>query len=174
MLVPQNFEAKIGFSTLRDLLEQLCLSALGRQYVAKMQFITDHEQLSKLLAQTDEFTQLLNSGADFPGAHYHDVRVHLKRASLPGAYLDVAAFFEVKMSLRTIREALTFFTNAAANLYPTLRLLGIGIQADRNLLAAMDRVVDDEGQVRDDASPLLRQIRQELIQRQGQLRKQLA
>ncbi|RYY07157.1 MAG: endonuclease MutS2, partial [Cytophagaceae bacterium] len=37
-----------------------------------------------------------------------------------------------------------------------------------------DKVVDDEGQVRDDASPLLRQIRQELIARQGQLRRQLA
>jgi DNA mismatch repair protein MutS2 len=139
-----------------------------------MQFTTQHEQLSKLLAQTDEFAQLLNSGADFPGAHYYDVTVHLKRASLPGAYLDVAAFFEIKMSLRTIREALTFFTHAAENLYPTLRLLGIGIQADRNLLAAMDRVVDDESKVRDDASPLLRQIRQELIARQGQLRKQIA
>jgi DNA mismatch repair protein MutS2 len=139
-----------------------------------MQFTTQHEQLSKLLAQTDEFAQLLNSGADFPGAHYYDVTVHLKRASLPGAYLDVAAFFEIKMSLRTIREALTFFTHAAENLYPTLRLLGIGIQADRNLLAAMDRVVDDDSKVRDDASPLLRQIRQELIARQGQLRKQIA
>ena len=174
MLVPQNFEAKIGFTPLRELLEQLCLSSLGRQYVAKMQFLTQHEQLGKLLAQADEFRQLLAGGAEFPGAHYHDVTVHLKRASLPGAYLDVAAFYEVKMSLRTIREALTFFTNAAATLYPTLRLLGIGIQVDRNLLAALDKVVDDEGQVRDDASPLLRQIRQELIQRQGQLRKQLA
>ncbi|WP_223650180.1 endonuclease MutS2 [Hymenobacter psoromatis] len=174
MLVPQNFEAKIGFATLRELLEQLCLSALGRQYVAQMQFITNHEQLSKLLAQTDEFRQLLAGGSEFPGAHYHDVSVHLKRASLPGAYLDVTAFFEVKMSLRTIRAALTFFTNAAAGLYPTLRLLGIGIQADRNLLAALDKVVDDEGKVRDDASPLLRQVRQALIQRQGQLRKQIA
>ena len=60
------------------------------------------------------------------------------------------------------------------SLYPTLRLLGIGVQVDRNLLAALDKVVDDEGAVRDDASPLLRQIRQELIARQGQLRKQIA
>ncbi len=174
MLVPQNFKAKIGFTPLRELLEQLCLSALGRTHVEQMSFVSQHEVLGKLLAQTDEFRQLLAGGSEFPGAHYHDVTVHLKRASLPGAYLDVAAFFEVKMSLRTIREALTFFTNAPEGVYPTLRLLGIGIQADRNLLAALDKVVDDEAQVRDDASPLLRQLRQELIQRQGQLRKQLA
>ncbi len=173
MLLPQHFEQKIGFTTLREQLEANCLSALGRQYVARMTFQEKHEPLLKLLQQTDEFAYLLRAGADFPASHYHDTQAHLKRAALPGAFLDVAAFFEVKMSLRTIRQALTFFTEADAGLYPTLRLLGIGVQVDRNLLAALDKVVDDEGQVRDDASPLLRQIRQELITRQGQLRRQI-
>ena len=174
MLLPQHFEQKIGFTALREQLEANCLSALGRQYVARMAFQPQHEPLLKLLQQADEFAYLLRAGADFPAAHYYDPQVHLKRAALPGAFLDVAAFFEVKMSLRTIRQALTFFTDADPGLYPTLRLLGIGVQVDRNLLAALDKVVDDEGQVRDDASPLLRQLRQELIARQGQLRKQIA
>ncbi|UOQ71259.1 hypothetical protein MUN79_21805 [Hymenobacter cellulosilyticus] len=174
MILPNNFEQKIGFAQLREMLESLCLSALGRQFVAKMQFQTKHDQLEKLLLQTDEFRALLQSGADFPSQHYHDVHPYLVRASLPGAYLDVAAFFAVKMSLRTIRQALTFFTQAEETLYPTLRLLGIGVQVDRNLLAALDKVVDDEGQVRDNASPLLSQLRQELINRQGMLRKQIA
>jgi DNA mismatch repair protein MutS2 len=174
LLLPQHFEQKIGFSTLRTQLEANCLSALGRQYVARMEFQAKHEPLLKLLQQTDEFAFLLRSGADFPASHFHDTRAQLKRAALPGAYLDVAAFFELKMSMRTIREALSFFTQAEEGMFPTLRLLGIGVQVDRNLLAAMDKVVDDEGQVRDDASPLLRQIRQELIARQAQLRRQIA
>lgn len=156
------------------MLESLCLSALGRHFVAKMQFQTKHDQLHKLLLQADEFRVLLQSGADFPSQHYHDVHPHLVRASIPGAYLEVTAFFAVKMSLRTIRQALTFFTHAEETLYPTLRLLGIGVQVDRNLLLALDKVVDDEGQVRDNASPLLMQLKQELIARQGQLRKQIA
>ncbi|UOQ52056.1 endonuclease MutS2 [Hymenobacter cellulosivorans] len=174
MILPNNFEQKIGFAQLREMLESLCLSALGRQFVAKMQFQTKHDQLEKLLLQTDEFRVLLQSGADFPSQHYHDVHPHLVRASLPGAYLDVPAFFAVKMSLRTIRQALTFFTHAEETLYPTLRLLGIGVQVDRNLMAAMDKVIDDEGQVRDNASPLLSQLRQELINRQSMLRKQIS
>ncbi|SNC61406.1 DNA mismatch repair protein MutS2 [Hymenobacter gelipurpurascens] len=174
MILPQNFEQKIGFTQLREMLDGLCLSALGRQFVAKMTFQTKHDQLHKLLLQTDEFRQLLSSGADFPSSHYHDVHHHLVRANIPGSYLDVAAFFAIKMSLRTIREALTFFTHAEETLYPTLRLLGIGVQVDRNLLAALDKVVDEEGQVRDNASPLLGQLRQELINRQGLLRKQIA
>ncbi|SMB99260.1 Smr protein/MutS2 [Hymenobacter roseosalivarius DSM 11622] len=156
------------------MLDSLCLSALGRHFVAKMQFQTKHDQLQKLLLQTDEFRVLLQSGADFPSQHYHDVHPHLVRASIPGSYLEVTAFFALKMSLRTIRQALTFFTQAEESLYPTLRLLGIGVQVDRNLLLALDKVVDDEGQVRDNASPLLMHLKQELIARQGQLRKQIA
>ncbi|MCC2546389.1 Smr/MutS family protein [Hymenobacter sp. BT175] len=174
MILPQNFEQKIGFAQLREMLDGLCLSALGRQFVAKMTFQTKHDQLHRLLLQTDEFRTLLQSGADFPSQHYHDVHPYLVRASLPGAYLDVPAFFALKMSLRTIRQALLFFTQAEETLYPTLRLLGIGVQVDRNLLAALDKVVDDEGLVRDNASPLLMQLRQELIARQGMLRKQIA
>ncbi|WP_084447181.1 endonuclease MutS2 [Hymenobacter roseosalivarius] len=174
MLLPSNFEHKIGFTQLREMLDSLCLSALGRHFVAKMQFQTKHDQLQKLLLQTDEFRVLLQSGADFPSQHYHDVHPHLVRASIPGSYLEVTAFFALKMSLRTIRQALTFFTQAEESLYPTLRLLGIGVQVDRNLLLALDKVVDDEGQVRDNASPLLMHLKQELIARQGQLRKQIA
>ncbi|SET47018.1 endonuclease MutS2 [Hymenobacter actinosclerus] len=173
MILPQNFEQKIGFSQLRDMLNELCLSGLGRHFVSRMSFQTQSEQLQKLLLQTDEFRQLLGSGADFPSSHYHDVNPYLVRANLPGSYLDVAAFYALKMSLRTIREALLFFSRAEDDLFPTLRLLGIGVQVDRNLLAAIDKVVDDEGQVRDDASPLLRQLRQELISRQMMLRKQI-
>ena len=65
MILPYNFEHKIGFAQLRTMLDGLCLSALGRHFVAKMHFQTNVEQLQKLLLQTDEFRQLLNSGADF-------------------------------------------------------------------------------------------------------------
>ncbi|WP_400190569.1 endonuclease MutS2 [Hymenobacter sp. B81] len=174
MIYPQTFEQKIGFQQVRERLAEMCLSSLGRHYVQKMAFQPRADELKKLLLQTDEFRQLLSSGADFPGQYYYDAGPHLLRAQLPGAYLEVGAVHELKMSLRTIREALTFFTQAPEGQYPTLRLLGVGVQADRNLLAAMDKVVDDEGKVRDDASPLLRQLRQELISRQGILRRQIA
>jgi DNA mismatch repair protein MutS2 len=174
LIYPQTFEQKIGFQQVRERLSELCLSQLGRQFVQKMQFQPRADELRKLLLQTDEFRQLLSSGADFPSQFYYDAGPHLLRAQLPGAYLEAAAVYELKMSLRTIREALTFFVQAPEGLYPTLRLLGVGVQADRNLLAGMDKVVDDDGHVRDDASPLLRQLRQELINRQGILRRSIA
>lgn len=173
LIYPENFEAKIGFAAIRDQLDDLCLSPLGRRHVRKMQFVSKFDLVNRLLDQVEEFRQILVEGADFPSQHYHDVHVHLVRAALPGAYLDVPAFFEIRQSLRTIRLALEFFTKAPDERFPTLRLLALGVQADRNLLAAIERIVGDDGLVRDDASPELRRLREALIAAQVQLRKQI-
>lgn len=173
MIYPDSFETKIGFTAIRQQLDDLCLSALGRGHVRRMQFLAKHDLVQRALLQTDEFRQILAEGIDFPSQHYHDVTGHLKRAAIPGAYLDVGAFYEIRLSLRTIRQALEFLTKAPDERYPTLRLLAIGVQADRNLLAAIERVVDDEGHVRDDASPELRRLREALISAQSTLRRQI-
>ncbi len=173
LIYPDNFETKIGFTAIREQLDALCLSALGRQHVARMQFLAKHELVQRLLDQTEEFRQLLSDGADFPSDNYHDVSVHLKRAALPGAYLDVAAFHLIRLSLRTIRTAAEFLNRAPEGAYPALRLLALGIQVDRNLMAALDKIVGDDGQVRDDASPELRRLREALIAAQVNLRKQI-
>ncbi|KAA5548174.1 endonuclease MutS2 [Adhaeribacter rhizoryzae] len=173
MIYPQNFENKIGFNQIRESLISLCLSPLGQYFVNRMQYLTRFDLVQKLLHQTHEFRGLMTSGADFPTQHYFDVTEHLNRAAIEGSFLDVRAFYEIKMSLRTIRQALTFFSQAEETLYPNLRALGEAIQVDRHLLSAMDKVVDDNGTVRDNASPELARLKADLIHQQALLRKQI-
>ncbi|MDB5262173.1 MAG: mismatch repair protein MutS, partial [Adhaeribacter sp.] len=173
MIYPQNFENKIGFNQIRESLASLCLSPLGQYFVNRMQFLARFDLVQKLLLQTHEFRGVMVSGTDFPTQHYFDVTEHLNRAAIEGSFLEVRAFFEIKMSLRTIRQALTFFSQAEETLYPNLRALGEAIQVDRHLLAAMDKVVDDNGVVRDNASPELARIKADLIHQQALLRKQI-
>jgi len=173
LIYPQNFEYKIGFTQIRESLTELCLSPLGQFFVNRMQYLTRFDLVQKLLNQVHEFRSVLVAGGDFPTAHYFDVTEHLNRATLEGSFLEVKAFFELKMSLRTIRQALTFFSQAEATLYPNLRALGEAILIDRHLLAALDKVVDDNGAVRDNASPELARLKADLIHQQGLLRKQI-
>ncbi len=173
MIYPENFETKIGFSSIREQLSDLCLSALGRRHVQKMQFLAKFDLVAKLLDQVEEFRQILSEGADFPAQHYHDVHQHLVRANLPGAFLEVSAFHEIRQSLTTIRRAVDFFRDAPDERFPTLRLLALGVQVDRNLVTAIERIVGDDGQVRDDASPELRRLREALIHAQATIRKQI-
>ncbi|TXK44285.1 endonuclease MutS2 [Pontibacter qinzhouensis] len=173
MIYPDNFEIKIGFSQVRDMLSELCLSPLGRHFVNRMQFLARHDLVQKLLQQTDEFKQLLESDAEIPLQHYYDVTAYLDRATLVGSFLDVSAFYEIKMSLRTIRSSLTFISGTEEGKFEALKALGANVAVERSLIAALDKVVDDAGSVRDDATPELQRLKRELIHQQGILRKQI-
>ena len=173
MIYPDNFEIKIGFTQVREHLLELCLSPLGRQFVNRMQFLNRHDLVERLLQQTDEFKQLLESDAEIPLQHYFDVTSYLDRATLEGAYLDVVHFFEIKMSLRTIRDSQRFISNAEEGQYEALKALGANVQVERSLIAALDKVVDDAGAVRDDATPELQRLKRDLISQQSILRKQI-
>ncbi len=174
MIYPDNFEIKIGFDVIRQQLLEICASNLGRSHVNRMQFLTRHDLVQKLLNQVNEFRQILNSGVDFPSTHYYDVTAALTRAEIPGTFLEVRDFFQIKMSLQTIDASLRFFRNAEPEQYPSLRLLGQEIYPDRAFIKRLDKVVDDNGAVRDDATPELLWFKREIISQQGLLRKQIS
>ncbi|MFD2999431.1 endonuclease MutS2 [Pontibacter toksunensis] len=173
MIYPDNFEIKIGFTQVREMLLDLCLSPLGRQYVNRMTFLNRHDLVQRLLEQTNEFKQLLESDAEIPLQHYFDVTASLDRAAIQGTYLDVQDFFEIKMSLRTIRDSLRFISSAEEGKYESLKALGANVTVERTLIAALDKVVDDAGAVRDDATPELQRLKRDLIAQQAVLRKSI-
>lgn len=156
------------------MLSDLCLSPLGQQFVNRMAFLNRHDLVQRLLQQTNEFKQLLESDAEIPLQYYFDVTSSLDRAAIEGTYLDVKAFFEIKMSLRTIRDSLRFISGAEEGKYEALKALGTNVVVERSLIAALDKVVDDAGAVRDDATPELQRLKRELIAQQGVLRKTIS
>lgn len=174
MIYPENFEIKIGFAQVREMLSELCLSPLGRHFVNRMAFLNRHDLVERLLQQTEEFKQLLESDAEIPLQHYYDPTAYLDRAAIEGTYLDVVQFFEIKMSLRTIRDSLRFISEAEEGQYEALKALGANVSVERSLLAALDKVVDDAGAVRDDASPELQRLKRDLIAQQAVLRKTIS
>ena len=51
MIYPQNFEQKIGFDQIRQLLKDKCLSTLGEERVNEMNFSDHFEEVDELLNQ---------------------------------------------------------------------------------------------------------------------------
>ncbi len=173
MLYPNNIEQKLGFDKVREHVREACISPLGRYFAEKMRFSSDYDLIDRLVKQTAEFRYILQSGENFPASNYIDVHEHLTKAAIEGAFLTEEELFEVKISLRTISECLRFFGSKPDEVYPHLRELTRMVEVDFGLLKALDRVVDDRGKLRDDASPELQAIRRQIISEQAHLRKTL-
>ncbi len=173
MLYPNTLEQKLGFDKIRELLRHACISPLGQDYVDKIRFSDNHQLIDKLLRQTYEFTQIVQYEPDFPQTNYLDVRPQLQKVRVEGITLMEDEFFELKLALKTIQDCLRFLANQEEDQYPYLAELAQPVVIDKAVVAALERVIDDRGQVRDNATPELATIRRRIISEQANLRKRL-
>ena len=176
MIYPANFEQKIGFDRIRQLIDDKCLSLLGKEYVEKMQFSTEKTVVMEQLNQTDEFVRILHGDREFPVNHFIDVRYSLQRIRPESTYLNEKELFDLKLSLQTIHDIIRFFhpdNEEHENRYPALTALAGNIPVFPELIKKIDTILDKYGHVKDHASPELAKIRREIHVTTGSISRML-
>lgn len=170
MIYPRNFERKIEFDTIRTMLKEECLCALGRELVDEMQFLTDYDTLSARLYETDEFVRVLREEQNFSNDFFFDVREPLQRIRIAGMYMVEDELFALRRSLDTIGRILQVLRKQNSTddvsdnvLYPHLFALTDGVEAFPKVIRDIDSIIDKFGHVKDSASPTLARIRGELV-----------
>jgi DNA mismatch repair protein MutS2 len=162
MIYPQNFEEKIGFDTIRLLIKKHILCALGQKHLDHLSFCSDASLLNVKLKQVNELTSLLRNGASFPNQDYFDPGAELIRIKTPGTAIELETLAELRASLNTILEIQRFLAKQEVDLVE--HLIAVASQAiiDPNILKEINRIIDEKGSIRSNASPGLKEIRHKL------------
>jgi DNA mismatch repair protein MutS2 len=171
-LYPASLEEKIGFNRIKTLIKEHCEGELGTTFVDKIQFTSNFERINQLVSQTDEFQKILTSGNSFPGGEYFNIRKYLVKASKIDAFLLEEEFHELKLSLLKAELILKFFKKHAAD-YTNLSLLTVGIYLNPQINYEINRVIDERGKIRNTASDLLLDIRNQLQKLEFRVRARL-
>ncbi len=176
MIYPQNFEHKIGFKQIRQLLKDKCLSTLGEERVAEMSFSQKYEEINEKLNQVTEFVHIIREEDSFPDQFFFDVRPSLKRVRIEGMYLDEQELFDLRRSLETIRNIVRFLNRNEEEEntpYPSLKLLAGDIAVFPQLIGKIDGILNKYGKIKDNASAELARIRRELSNTMGSISRSL-
>ncbi len=178
MIYPQNFEQKIGFDQIRQLLKEKCLSTLGEERVADMVFTDRFNEVKERLDQVSEFVRILQEEDNFPAQYFFDVRPSLKRIRVEGMYLDEQELFDLRRSLETIRDIVRFLQvkdddEEEASPYPCLSRLAGDITVFPQLIAKINGILSPYGKIKDNASTELARIRRELASTMGSISRSL-
>lgn len=164
MIYPDSFERKIGFDIVRTRLAEFCGSSLGRTNVEQMTFTRDYNVINNALRCTAEMCDILNGSTPFPLRNLHDVTPALKRCRIEGATVSADELLKIRQSLQTIADIHTFFTGTdEENPYPLLAEMCNAMTAFPEVTRQIDRILDHLGNIRDNASPYLAEIRSELM-----------
>ncbi|MCZ2569855.1 Smr/MutS family protein [Bacteroides fragilis] len=177
MIYPQNFEQKIGFDQIRQLLKDKCLSTLGEERVNEMNFSDHFEEVDELLNQVAEFVRIIQEEDNFPDQFFFDVRPSLKRIRIEGMYMDEQELFDLRRSLETIRDIVRFLQRNDEEEsdcpYPSLKKLASDITVFPQLITKIDGILNKYGKIKDNASTELSRIRRELANTMGSISRSL-
>lgn len=167
MIYPDSLEKKIGFDGVRRHIASLCISPIGADRCEEMDFLTDYRAVKEHLSQTAEMLAIIQGDSEFPIANIHDRRAALLALRVPGTWPAETDLAGLRNSLATMSAIRTFFNkvrNDQTNTtpYPALDRVAADLISYNHVMAELDRIVDRHGQIKDNASPQLSEIRRAL------------
>lgn len=163
--------AVLEFPRALELVAERCASSLGAARIRASTPDTDRPALERVHARVVATRALCEGDADCPSHAVPDVADALERLRVAGSVLSGQSLVAFATLLRSSR--LTSVALSDARQPPVAVALLEDLRA--RLLAApreesqLDRALDPDGSVRDDASPLLRKLRRELRAGEGEL-----
>ncbi|MGQ1784401.1 endonuclease MutS2 [Saccharicrinis sp. GN24d3] len=174
MIYPAFFEEKIRFNRVRELIKEQCLSSMGKERVDEMRYVTLHDVVSRWVNQTNEFKKICVEES-FPTSYYIDVRGPLNRIKVEGLFLEERELFDLRRSLLSVKDIVRFFKNKEEqNTYPHLREIASKVMVYPFVFERIDAILNKFGKIKDNASPELARIRNEMIKKQGSVSRKMA
>lgn len=177
MIYPDSFEHKVGFDAIRTRLEQSCLSALGLENVRDMTFCSDFGTVERQLKSTAQMLSVLNGDKAFPLEGLNDCRAILQNLKIPGSFASEEQLVAIRKNLEAIRAVSKFFSDLRkeesdgriTSPYPELDAISRDLATFPEILIAINRILDLNGQVKDNASTTLFDIRRRMASMAGSI-----
>lgn len=169
MIYPSDFENKIGFKAIREHLNELCISDMGKEFVGKMCYCTDVDEIHTYLRLIQDFETLMQDGVPFPVRDYNDLRDEFKHLAIDGTVISLESMFALKPTLSALFYVFKFFKSEASDKVPYLKALAEGISIDNHIFTEINRLIDDKGEIPDNASAELAEIRRNIRRKQSSI-----
>lgn len=171
-LFPDSAGDRLGFDVVRERLEGYVLSRLGENRLANIRPSSNTQWIRAELARVAELQEAFRFDDPVPLDHVLDVREVVRRSVPEDALVAPEDLLAVRLVLATLRRLKDYFGSRSQK-FPHLSQAVARITPLPELETHIHRVIDEEGHVRDDASPELRQLRRLIVQRQARLRETL-
>lgn len=148
------------------MLQGAVLCPLGASRIDKMQFMTKRSDIEYQLALVKEMLEVLQeSKTTLPTDSFFDLTEPLKRLRLHGTFLETEELFQLRRSLGTISNLVKFFNpkeEEGRRTFPLLKELTADVVVFPDICRKIDRTLTPTGEIKDNASPALLEIRRQL------------
>ena len=152
----------LEFRKIVSLIRGKCLTVYGGAEVDGIGPLDNKAEIEQSLAEISEMKDIVNFGTPFPLCRIeNDGRDLLSKAQVEGNFLDPQEMLLI-LELVEISSGLNGYDEDGRDKYPLIDDYLCRLRAFPELAADIKRTVDEDGNVRDKASPALRKVRADL------------
>jgi DNA mismatch repair protein MutS2 len=151
----------LEFDLIRIMLHDFCIGDTARMQAAELTPMTHRKSVENALLETEELRRIRTEEHGFPALEYKELGSEIRTLRIRESVLREDSFRTLASASDLVNAMLVFFDKREDD-YPTLWKHFNSVWYTTEITEAIDKVFDNRGQVRDDASPELYRIRQEI------------
>ncbi|MBV8252427.1 MAG: DNA mismatch repair protein MutS [Chitinophaga sp.] len=168
---PESAVMQLEFDKVQELLGEHCKTELGKQMAAELRLHTHIDYVRTALQQAHEYKQLTLLQEHFPNDFVLNLKTELRLLAIQGAVLAGDQAMQLRKLAESMHSITRFFGDDRKEQYPALHEVIKDTYYEKKITALIDEVLDEVGQVKDNASPELSKIRMNLYRKRMELRK---
>ena len=173
MIYPVNFEQKIGFDRVREQVASLCSMQVAREIIAGEKFSTSRAEIERKQEIADEMRTLMMLDPDAPRDEFPDMEAVMAKIGVEGTFLTTEEVVILRRALTAVGNMVGFVMSRSESQYPRLRKRSESVCIFPDVVRRINQLVDEDGEIRDGASPELVAIRRSIREHEGQVTKRL-
>lgn len=169
-LEPKDLYEKLEFNKVLNLLESSCVGALGQEAVREQIRPTDRiDWINERLAEVAAYKLTQDKNDPFPLRRYESVSEEIRYLEVEGYVLSIEGLQKINNLLLIYRYIFRYFNKSRQEAYPELYALIQPLTYDDDLTKSIEKVIDEDGNIKPDASPELLRIRRMMSSKQKEI-----
>lgn len=151
----------LQFQTVLETISNYCITDLGIEKVLTIQPIKTEDALMESLLQTYEYRASFDNNNALPSHSFETISNEIKFLAIEDSFLEATSFKKIH-SIAENTNTLLLFLKKFEDYYPALARKASEIEITKALTKAIEMVFDKYGEIKDDATPDLLNIRRNM------------
>ncbi|THF47871.1 DNA mismatch repair protein MutS [Flavobacterium supellecticarium] len=151
----------LEFKTILETISDLCNTETGKQKALEIIPFKTEETLMDSLLQTSEYVSSFTNNNVIPNHYFDAIHHEIKYLAIEDSFLELSGFRKISALSDTSNTLIQFFRKFD-DYYPKLNLRASEVELTKFIIQKIDEVVDKYGEIKDNASPDLVEIRRNM------------
>ncbi len=151
----------LEFNTVLQTISDRCNTEIGKQKALEIVPFKSKETLMDALLQTSEYLSSFTNNNAIPNHGFENIANDIKFLAIEDSFLEVGSFRKIATLSDTV-NVLLLFLKKFHEYYPKLNEKASLIEYTKFIIQKIDEIVDKYGEIKDNASPDLINIRRDM------------